>query len=260
MRSDLMQLYHARDLLRVWTWREIRSRYKQSFLGMAWAILQPLAMMIVYLIVFAVIVKVDTGDIPYPLFAYTALLPWTLLASSMSTGIPSLVTNMSLVTKIYFPREVLPISSIMARVVDFFYASSVMILLLVIYHVPIQWTVLWLPVIFVIQVMLITGVVLLGAALNVAYRDVGQLIPLVTQVWMYASPVIYPVTLVPERLRTLYWLNPMAGIIDGYRLALLEGHSPDPLGLSLAAIVSFILFVAGYRYFKKVEVVFADII
>ena len=168
MRSDLMQLYHARDLLRVWTWREIRSRYKQSFLGMAWAILQPLAMMIVYVIVFAVIVKVDTGDIPYPLFAYTALLPWTLLASSMSTGIPSLVTNMSLVTKIYFPREVLPISSIMARVVDFFYAGSVMILLLVIYHVPITWTVLWLPVLFAIQVVLMVGVVLLGAALNVS--------------------------------------------------------------------------------------------
>ncbi len=260
MRSDLMQLYHARDLLRIWTWREIRSRYKQSFLGMAWAILQPLAMMIVYVIVFSVIVKVDTGNVPYSLFAYTALLPWTLLASSLSTGVPSLVANMSLVTKIYFPREVLPISSIMARVVDFFYAGSVMIILIVIYRVQIQWTVIWLPVLFAIQFVLMIGVVLLGAALNVAYRDVGQLIPLVTQVWMYASPVIYPVTLVPERLRPLYWLNPMAGIIDGYRLALLEGRSPDPLGLILATIVSLILFVVGYLYFKKVEVVFADII
>ena len=260
MRSDLMQLYHARDLLSMWTWREIRSRYKQSFLGMAWAILQPLAMMIVYVIVFSVIVQVDTGNVPYPLFAYTGLLPWTLLASSLSTGVPSLVTNMGLVTKIYFPREVLPISSIMARAVDFFYAGSVMIILLVIYRVPIQWTVVWLPVLFAIQVVLIVGVVLLGAALNVAYRDVGQLIPLITQIWMYASPVIYPVTLVPERLRPLYWLNPMAGIIDGYRLALLEGRSPDPLGLILATIVSLILFVVGYLYFKKVEVVFADII
>ena len=255
-----MQLYHARDLLRIWTWREIRSRYKQSFLGMAWAILQPLAMMIVYVIVFSVIVKVDTGDVPYPLFAYTALLPWTLLASSLSTGVPSLVANMSLVTKIYFPREVLPISSIMARVVDFFYASSVLIILILVYHVTISWTVIWLPILFAIQFVLMVGVVLLGAALNVAYRDVGQLIPLVTQVWMYASPVIYPITLVPARLRTLYWLNPMAGIIDGYRLALLEGRSPDPLGLTLATIVSLVIFVAGYLYFKKVEVVFADII
>lgn len=260
MLANIRELITARDLLYMWSWREIRTRYKQSMLGMGWAIVQPLAMTIVYVMVFTTIVRVPSDGIPYPLFAYTALLPWTFLASAISTGVPSLVANMGLVTKIYFPREVLPLAAIIGRLFDFMWASVVLLGLLLIYQVPITPAILWLPLLLALQVLLTVGVVLLGAALNVAYRDVGQLIPLLTQVWLYASPVIYPVSLVPDRFRALYYLNPMAGIIDGYRNALLLGKAPDGPGLILSAVVSSVLVLAGYAYFKKVEVTFADII
>jgi lipopolysaccharide transport system permease protein len=260
MIANIRELLTARDLLYMWSWREIRTRYKQSMLGMGWAIVQPLAMTIVYVVVFTAIVRVPSDGIPYPLFAYTALLPWTFLASSISTGVPSLVANMGLVTKIYFPREVLPLAAVIGRLFDFMWASVVLLGMLLIYQVTLTPAILWLPLLLALQVVLTIGVVLLGAALNVAYRDVGQLIPLVTQIWMYASPVIYPVSLVPDRFRVLYYLNPMAGLIDGYRNALLLGKAPDGLGLLLSAAMSLVVMLAGYAYFKKVEVTFADII
>ena len=167
---------------------------------------------------------------------------------------------MGLVTKIYFPREVLPIASIGARLVDFLWASLLLVVMLIAYHAPLTLNLIWVPLLLVVQIILTVGVVLLSAALNVTYRDVGQLIPLIMQIWMYASPVIYAVDSVPERYRILYYLNPMAGIIDGYRDVLLLGQAPNATGLVLAVIGAVLLCGIGYVYFKRVESTFADII
>lgn len=235
-------------------------RYKQSLLGGAWAILQPLALTVVFTLVFSRLVRVDTGGIPYPVFAYTALVPWTFFATSLSFGIPSLVNNMNLVTKIYFPREILPLANIAAALLDFVVAAVVFVGMLAFYRLWPGLQALWVVPLLALQVILSIGVTLIGSATLVFFRDVRFAIPLLTQVWMYATPVIYPIELVPERLRPYYFLNPMAGIIDGYRRALLMGLAPDMRALSLAALTSCLLLLAGYLLFKRVEPLFADLI
>ncbi len=258
--SHVRRLYGNRELLWLWTWRDIRVRYKQSVLGVAWAVLQPLSLMLVFTVVFSVILRVPTGDIPYPLFSYTAVLPWTFFASSIALGIPSLVNNMTLVTKVRMPREILPVAAVLAGLVDFAVAAVLYAGMLIAYRVTITWTVLWIFPLLGIQIMLSLAVVLLGSALNVLYRDIRFIVPLLTQVWMYATPIIYPVDLIPERLRFVYYLNPMASVIDGYRKSILDGMPPDMLGIGLAFVVSLFLLVLAYRTFKTLERVFADII
>ncbi|MEA3335277.1 MAG: ABC transporter permease [Chloroflexota bacterium] len=254
------ELFGYRDLLWLWTLREVRVRYKQSFLGVAWAIIQPLALTVVFTVVFSFLLKIDTGDVPYPVFAYTGLVPWTFFATSLAFGIPSLVNNMNLVTKIYFPREILPLASIGAAFVDFLIACAILAGLMLIYRVFPGIEALWLGPLLLLQIILSIGVILLGAALIVFFRDIRFVVPLLTQVWMYATPIIYPVDFVPEQLRPFYFLNPMAGIIDGYRRVLIYGEAPNMQALTLATIVSVILFVVGYLVFKRTEPVFADII
>ena len=210
-----------RDLLWMWAQREIQIRYKQSILGTAWAIIQPLVLMIMFSIIFANFLKVESDGLPYPLFSYAAVLPWTLLATSINFGIPSLVGNMNLVTKIYFPREILPLGSIIAALIDFLIAGIVFVGMMIWYHIPISWNILWLPVILMIELALILGVTLPASALNVFYRDIRFVIPLGLQLWMYASPVIYPISMVPEKFQGIYGLNPMVGILDSYRRVLL---------------------------------------
>ena len=253
-------LYRTRDLLRAWTARNIRARYQQSALGWLWAVLQPAAQVVIFSLVFTFFVPIDTGDIPYPVFSYVAVVPWTLLAASLPDMTDSLVANMGLVTKIYFPREVLPIAAMSARLIDFGIAAGLLVILIIFFRVPINvvgW--LYLPVILVIQLMLIVGLGLACAALNVFFRDVRSLLVLGLQLWFYASPIIYPVTMVPEQLRTLYFLNPMAGLIEGYRAVLLYAKLPGNY-LILSAVVSFVVFIAGYWLFKRVEFQFADIV
>lgn len=256
----LVTLGQYRDLLWLWAAREVRVRYKQSLLGVAWAILQPVALTVVFTLVFSLMVRVDTGGVPYPIFAYTALVPWTFFATSLSFGIPSLVNNMNLVTKIYFPREVLPLASIGAAFVDFLAASAVFLGMLVVYGVWPGAHALWIIPLLGIQIVLTIGVTLLGSATIVFFRDVRFVLPLIVQVWMYATPVIYPVELVPEHLQPFYFLNPMAGIIDGYRRSLLLGQAPQTTALLSSVIISSLLLVAGYAYFKRVEPLFADLI
>lgn len=244
----------------LWTRREVQVRYKQSLLGMAWAVLQPLMLMAIFTVVFSRLLRVDTGDIPYPVFSYVALVPWTFFATSLSFGIASLVNNMNLVTKIYFPREILPLASIGAAFVDFLIAAVLLVGMMLIYGRVPGWTALWVVPLLVLQVALTIGVVLLGSAALVFFRDVRFVVPLMVQVWMYATPVIYPVTLVREQFQPMYFLNPMAGIIDGYRRVLLTGESPRLDALALGALVSLTLLVAGYLVFKRAEPVFADLI
>ncbi len=256
----LITLSRYRDLLWLWAAREVRVRYKQSLLGFAWAILQPLALTVMFTLVFSLLVDVDTQGIPYPIFAYVALVPWTFFSTSLSFGTPSLVNNLNLVTKIYFPREVLPLASVGAALVDFAAASVVFVGMLILYGVRPGLPALWVFPLLIIQLVLTTGVTLLGSAMIVFFRDMRFLVPLITQVWMYATPIVYPIDLVPEPLRPYYFLNPMAGIIDGYRRALLMGRAPRTTALLLSIAISSLLLAVGYAFFKRVEPLFADLI
>ncbi len=258
--SQLLVLYNYRDLLFLWTGREIRVRYKQSLLGIGWAILQPIVLTVVFTLVFSRIVQVNTGGVPYPIFAYAALVPWTLFATSLSFGIPSLVNNLSLVSKIYFPREILPFANIGAALLDFAMAGLVFVAMMFIYQIPITIYALWVIPLLGIQIILMAGVTLLGSAAIVFFRDVRFVIPLLIQVWMYASPVIYPTSLIPAAYQPLYFLNPMAGIIDGYRLVLISGQPPNIPALLVATVVSLALLIIGYFVFKRSEPLFADLI
>ena len=260
MITQLKELYETRELLLTWTRRDFRVRYSQSVLGAAWAILQPLALMVIFSLIFSVFLKVPTDGIPYPIFAYSALLPWTLFSNSLSFAIPSLVNNMNLVSKIYFPREILPLSAILVGLADFLIASSIFIVMLVVYRVDVGWVVLLIPVVLAVQILLMFGIGLLAAAVNVFYRDIRFIIPLSLQLWMYVSPVIYPVSAIPERWRPFYFLNPMAAILDAYRRVLLLKQMPDWGPLGLAALISLLLTVLAYRYFKRAERQFADLI
>lgn len=256
----LTKLYQSRDLLWLWISREIKIRYKQSLLGVAWAILQPLALTVVFTLVFSLIARIDTGDVPYPVFVYSGLVPWTFFATSLSFGVSSLVNNMNLITKIYFPREILPLASIGAALVDFMIASLIFIGMMIFYRVWPGIGILWVIPLLIIQIILTIGVTLIGSAVLVFFRDVRFVIPLLIQIWMYASPVIYPVDLVPTKLQPFYFLNPMAGIIDGYRRALIQGEPPRMPALLLSTLVSLLLFVFGYALFKRLEPLYADLI
>jgi lipopolysaccharide transport system permease protein len=254
------ELYRARDLLWSWTVRNIRARYQQSALGWLWAIFQPAAQVFIFTLIFTLFVPVDTGDVPYPVFSYIALVPWTLLAASVTDMSQALVANMNLVTKIYFPREILPIAALLARLMDFGVAAGLLVILMVFYKVPFSLlSLIYLPLILIVQLMLLLGLGLASSAANVFFRDVQSLLTLVFQLWFYASPIIYPVSMVPERLRSLYYLNPMAGMLEAYRDVLLHAQAPGSYLLTSAAI-SFIIFVAGFWFFKKVEFQFADIV
>ena len=260
MIENLRTLLNYRELLWMWTLRGVKVRYKQSVLGAAWAILQPLSIMVIFSVIFTRFVRVPSQGLPYPIFSYTALLPWTFFATSIGFATSSLVGNMGLVTKIYFPREILPVSAVVVSFIDFLVASLVFVGLMVFYRIPVGITVLLVPLLLAVQVLLILGIVLLASAVNVFYRDIRFVVPLAVQLWMYATPIIYPVTLVPERFRGVYMLNPMTGLIESYRAVLLQGVWPDWSNLGIAAGVSAMLFLLGYTYFKRVEWQFADII
>jgi len=254
------QAHAYRDFLFAWTSRVVRARYQQSILGGLWAILQPAATVAVFTIIFTRFIPVDTGDIPYIVFSYSAMVPWLLFSTSITDMVESLVMNMNLVTKIHFPREILVIAALLARVFDFVIAFSILIILLVIYRLPvlhIGW--LFLPIILAIQLALSLGFGLIGAGLNVFYRDIKHLIGLGMQLWFYATPIIYPPTMVPESWRTLYYLNPMAGVIEAYRAVLVRGQLP-PTTILLSAALALVILVVGILFFRRIEHQFADVV
>ena len=258
--SNIAELSRHRDLVWLWTRREVQVRYKQSVLGMGWAVMQPLALAAIFTVVFSAIVHVDSDGVPYPLFSYTALVPWTFFSTSLSFAIPSLINNMNLVTKTYFPREVLPLASIGAAFVDYVVAAAILIVMVFASGYRPGWVIVWMLPLILLQLAVATAVVLPGAAILVFFRDVRFVVPLLVQIWMYATPVIYPASAVPERFRILYYLNPMAVVVSGYRSVLLHGQRPDGGGLLLGAAVTACLLVCGYVLFKRVEPLFADVI
>lgn len=260
MINNFAQFNSAKDLIWSWTSRTIRGRYQQSILGWLWAVIQPAASVAVFALVFTYFVPVDTEGTPYVLFSYVAMVPWTFFAASLADMANSLVQNMSLVMKIYFPREAIPVAVMLARLLDFGIAAFLIILLMFYYHIPpfpLGW--LFLPLILLVQIALVLGLGLASAAMNIFYRDVDPLLKLVIQLWFYASPIIYPVSMVPTRLQPLYYLNPMAGIINAYRDVLLNQTLPDKHLLE-AAVISLVVLVLGYWFFKRVEFLFADIV
>ncbi len=255
------ELCRHRELLWLLTLREIKVRYKQSVLGVAWAVLQPLSLMVVFTVFFSWFARIESDGIPYPLFSYAALLPWMFFSTSLSSSIPSLIANSHIITKIYFPREVIPLAAVLAAFLDFLIAAAAFILLLIVYRVPPTWNLLYLIPIVAIQILFTVGVSLLLSAFTVLYRDVRHTLPLVIQIWMFVTPILYPASVVPQRWRAWYFsLNPMAAIIDGYRRTILQQQSPQLSYLLLAASVSCLLVWLGYKYFKHLEREFADIV
>jgi lipopolysaccharide transport system permease protein len=253
-------LLATRELLFAWTLRTVRARYQQSALGWFWAVIQPAAQALVLTVIFTMFVPVNTNRTPYILFAYVATVPWTFFAQSLADMTVSIVSNMSLVTKIYFPRETLAIATMLSRMIDLAVAAGLMILLLMYFHVSVgPSAIFYLPLILAVQVMLTVGIGLACAAANVFYRDVQSVLSLGIQLWFYASPVIYPATMVPQRFRSLYFLNPMAGVIESYRKVLLDSQAPGP-ELVQAFWLSLLACVLGCSFFRRAERLFADII
>jgi lipopolysaccharide transport system permease protein len=255
---NLKELWEARDLLIILAWRDIKVRYKQTTLGAAWAVLQPLLTMVVFSLLFGVAAKLPSEGIPYPIFTYAALLPWQLFAYSMTESGNSLVANQQLITKVYFPRLVIPLGAVIAGLVDFAIAFVVLLGMMLFYHIPFSLNMLFLPLFVILAVLTALMVGMWLSALNVEYRDVRYTIPFLTQFWMFATPIAYSATLVPGQWRWLYSLNPMYGVVQGFRWALLglEGFSLPFFLISTGVVV--VLFIGGLAYFRHMEDSFAD--
>ena len=260
MLTYIRNLLRYRELLYFFVLREVKARYKQAALGVAWAFLQPLVLIGVFTVVFSQFARLPSDGAPYAVFSYCALLPWQFFAGVLSRGTGILLSHQGLVQKVYFPREIILFAVVTSAIVDFIIGGFIFAALLWYYGIP--WTFLSLLVlpVFAIQLCLVVGIILILSPLNVFYRDIGLVLPLVVQVWMYATPIIYPMSLVPERLKPFYALNPMAGIIEAYRNLLLHGAAPEFTSLSIAAVVSCVVMVVGLRYFKRVEFKLADVL
>ncbi len=257
---QLRAVWEYRELLYFLVWRDVKVRYKQTALGAAWAILQPLAMMVVFTVIFGNLARLPSEGIPYPVFAFAALLPWNYFSGAFARSSGSLVASANLITKVYFPRLVIPISGVAAGLVDFGLAFVVLIGLMVWYGVMPTLAILWLPVFLLVAAGASLGVGLWLSALNVRYRDVQHIVPFLSQLWMFATPVVYPASLVPEQWRLLYWLNPMAGVVEGFRWALVgQGQLPWSM-LALSALVTLLLLASGTVYFAQMEKTFADVV
>ena len=257
---DFKELWRYRELIYFLTWRDIKVRYKQAVLGIAWAVLQPLMTTVIFTVIFGTLLKTPSQGIPYPLFSLSALLPWQLFASALQRSSTSLVGNSNLLTKIYFPRLAIPLASIFAALVDFLISFVVLIGVMIYYQYWPGWNALWLPLLVLLALLTALAVGLWLSALNVQYRDVQQIVPFLIQVWMYASPIVYPIETIPAGIwRWLYGLNPMVGVIQGFRWALLGGAPPD-LTLVISGAMVLILLVSGLYYFRRMEKTFADIV
>ena len=253
------ELWAYRELLWVLTARDIKVRYKQTVLGAAWAIVRPVLTMLIFSVVFGTLAKMPSDGFPYPVFVYAALLPWTFFATAISTSGQSLVGSTNLVSKVYFPRLIIPLSSIGAGLIDLAISTGILLLMMLWYGVGWSVNLLAAPVLLMAVIFIALGVGTLLSALTVAYRDFTHLTPFIVQIWMYVTPVIFPVSLVPERWQWLLYLNPMTGLIEGFRSAFL-GKAFDMQGLGISFAIAVIIFVIGITYFEKVERRFADII
>ncbi len=258
---NLRDLWVYRELVYFMIWRDVKVRYKQTMLGMAWAIIQPVMTMLVFTFLFGKVAKLPSDGIPYPVFSYAALLPWGLFVNALNQGSRSLVAHNNMVTKIYFPRLILPLASVFAGMVDFIIAFVILIALMFYYQVTPAWNVLWtLPLFLILALVTALGVALWLSAINVKYRDVNQALPFLTQFWLFATPVAYSSSVISDKWQIVYSLNPMAGVVNGFRWALLgSGNGPDA-ALWVSAAISVLVLVSGLFYFRSTEKTFADTI
>jgi lipopolysaccharide transport system permease protein len=260
VRLNLADVWAYRELLYFLVWRDVKVRYKQTALGAAWAIIQPVMTMLVFSVFFGRLAKVPSDGIPYPVFAFAALLPWQLFAYALSESSNSLVGSQHLITKVYFPRLVIPISSVVAGLVDFAIAFIVLLVLMWYYGVAPTAAVVFLPLFILLAIITALAVGLWLSSLNVKYRDIRYTLPFLTQFWMFVTPVAYPSSLIPGKWRTLYGLNPMAGVVEGFRWALLgKAEGPGPL-LAVSIVAVAALLIGGLVYFRRMERTFADLV
>jgi len=257
---DLRALWEYRELLYFLIWRDVKVRYKQTVLGAAWAIIQPFFTMVVFSLFFGRLGGIPSDGIPYPIFSYAALVPWTFFANGLTQSSNSLVGSANLITKVYFPRLVVPLSSVLAGVVDFGLSFLVLLAMMAFYGLMPTWAVVWLPFLLLLALVTALGVGLWLSALNVQYRDVRYVVPFLTQFWLFATPIAYPSTLLPQPWRTFYALNPMVGVVEGFRWALLgTGTTSLPL-VVMSSLAALVLLVSGAFYFRRMERTFADVV
>jgi lipopolysaccharide transport system permease protein len=259
-RLDLKALWPYREMLYFLVLREVKVRYKQTAIGAAWAIFQPLMTMLIFALIFGRFAKIPSDGLPYPVFAYTALLPWNYFSQAISRSGTSLVSDANLIRKVYFPRLIIPTAGVISPVVDFVLSLFLLFGMMAWYGIMPTWNAVTLPIFFCLAVCTALAVSLWLSALNVRYRDVGHTIPFLVQIGMYASPIAYPVSLVPERWRSIYSLNPMAGVIEAFRWGLLGKGSPDFRAMAISAVVVLVLLISGLVFFKRLERTFADVV
>jgi lipopolysaccharide transport system permease protein len=255
----LRELWNHRELLYFLTWRDFKVRYKQTILGVSWAILQPVLTMVVFTILFGRLAKISSDGLPYPIFNFTALVPWTFFAYSLSHASNSLVSSANILTKVYFPRLAMPLASVLSGMVDLGLAFIVLLAMMAYYGFAPTINIIWLPLFLILALVAAVGVALWLSAMNVLFRDVRYVIPFLTQMWFFITPIAYSSTMLDEPWRSLYGINPMAGVVEGFRWSLLG--SPASPGLILASCISApILLVTGALYFSRMEKVFADVV
>ena len=256
----LEELWEYRELLFFLVWRDIKVRYKQTALGAAWAIIQPFFTMVVFSLFFGRLAKVPSDGIPYPIFSYAALVPWTFFANGLSEASNSLVSSSNLIKKIYFPRLAIPVATVLAGAVDFIIAFIVLLLMMFYYGITPTVNTLWLPLFVLLAFVSSLGTGLWLSAMNVKFRDVRYIVPFIVQFWMFATPIAYPSSLLPEPWRTIYGLNPMVGVVEGFRWALL-GTNTRPHGVvALSAVAALLILTGGAFYFRRMEKMFADVV
>ena len=256
----LHELWEYRELLYFLTWRDVKVRYKQTVLGASWAIIQPFFTMVVFSLFFGRLAKIPSDGIPYPIFSYAALVPWTFFANGMRQASTSLVSNTNLLKKVYFPRLVMPLSSILSGLVDFVLAFIVLLLMMLYYDMTPTMNVVWLPLFILLALVTSTGVGLWLAAMNVQFRDVNYAMPFLTQFWMFITPIAYPSSLIQDPIkRAIFGLNPMTGVVEGFRWALLGTDTAPQQIIIISTIMALVILVSGAFYFRRMERTFADV-
>jgi lipopolysaccharide transport system permease protein len=258
---NLRELWAYRELIFFMIWRDVKVRYKQTLLGVAWAVIRPFASMIVFSLFFGQLAKIPSDGLPYPVFNYAGLLPWTFFASGLTRTSSSVVSSSGLIQKVYFPRLVIPLAGVISGLPDFGLAFLVLLGMMFYFGIFPSWiSIVWLPLLLLLAMVTALGVGLWLAALNVRYRDVGYVVNFVTQLWMFATPVVYPASLLSEPWRTLYGINPMVGVVEGFRWSLLQSGSPPGAMVLVSTLVSVLVLISGLFYFRRMENTFADVV
>jgi lipopolysaccharide transport system permease protein len=256
----IKEFWHYRELFYFFVWRDIKIRYKQTILGALWAIIQPFFTMIVFTIFFGKFAKMPSEGVPYPVFSYSALVPWTFFSGAVGYSGNSLVGNSNLLTKVYFPRFAIPASAALSGILDFFIASIILFGIMMFYNIPLSWNLLFWPFLVIPLILLALGLGMIFSSLNVKYRDIKYTIPFMLQIWLFITPIIYPISILPEKYRVLAAFNPMTGIIEAFRSTVIPNKQVDIMLLAFSIIVSLLVFLLGLIYFRQTEKEFADIV